>query len=431
MNYHFIRESNRKLETTRRELVKSSRLVEAARNLNSTLDLDKLLDIILDMALQIVDGDRGTVYLLDDGVGELWTKVTRGLDGEGKGTIRLPLGKGIAGYVAATGDTINIPDAYMDPRFNPDFDRQTGYRTESILCTPMRNKDGHIIGVFQLLNKHRGTFTADDASFLDALSLHASLAIENARLYEQERQKIRIERDLLAAREVQTSLLPKDLPSIQGYDFAATTVPALEVAGDLYDFVPLDESRIAVSLGDVSGKGLPAALLMANIQATLRQQASAAGSPVECITRANRLLYQHTSPEKFVTLFYMFLDHRKHRFVFSNAGHEFPLLVSASGAVRRLETGGVVLGIVEEFPFEEETVALSRSDLLVVYSDGITEAPDKSGEQFGVRRLESLILENKDRPAEEILQAILAAVYAHAGGGAASDDRTLVILRRT
>ncbi|MBI3765640.1 MAG: cyclic nucleotide-binding domain-containing protein [Ignavibacteriales bacterium] len=184
-NNHFISELERNAQRSSAELGKLEQLIEASKVLNSTLDLDKLLNIILETALKIVNGDRGTVYLIDDSNKELWSKV---LKGDELIRIELPMGKGIAGYVAVTGDTLNIVDAYLDPRFNPEVDRKTGYRTKTILCMPMNNKDGKIIGVFQLLNKRNGAFTQDDESFIAALSVHAAIAIENARLYEQEKR---------------------------------------------------------------------------------------------------------------------------------------------------------------------------------------------------------------------------------------------------
>lgn len=176
----------RKLETQRDESDESfqrlQKLMEASKNINSTLDLDKLLGLILDAATKSIDADRGTLYLVDDIKKELWSKV---LQGENMVEIRLPVGKGLAGYVAETGGIINIPDAYNDPRFNPDVDRKTGYRTNNMLCMPMKNKDGKIIGVFQLLNKKGGVFETVDEQFIDALSSHASVAIENARLAQE------------------------------------------------------------------------------------------------------------------------------------------------------------------------------------------------------------------------------------------------------
>jgi len=267
----FVAELERHAGDSEKEIGRLKLVIEAAKALNSTLDLDKLLGVILETALGLVDGDRGTVYLLDAEKKELWSRVLKG--GE-RIEIRMPMGSGIAGYVAATGDTLNIPDAYFDTRFNPEIDRVTGYRTRSILCMPMKNRAGMIAGVFQILNKRTGIFTADDESVLDALSVHAAIAVENARLYEQERQKIAMEKDLQAAREVQMTLIPKRVPEVAGYRFAAVTIPAREVGGDLYDFTAKEPGQLAVCLGDVSGKGLAASLLMANVQATLRDRRS-------------------------------------------------------------------------------------------------------------------------------------------------------------
>jgi len=427
MNKHFVRELDRTRQQNALEIEKLNRVIEAAKNLNSTLDLDELLTVILDNALWIVDGDRGTVYLIDEAKQELWSRV---LTAEEQFEIRLQMGKGIAGYVAATGDTLNIADAYFDPRFDPEFDRRTGYKTQSILCMPMRNKDGKIIGVFQLLNKRSGTFNEEDEIILDALSVHAAIAVENARLYEQERQMVAIEKDLLAAREVQMTLIPKTIPPIPGYDLAASTLPAREVGGDLYDFIPIDDSRIALCLGDVSGKGLGASLLMANLMATLRSQAQITASPAECIRRSSKFLYQNTTSEKFVTLFYAVLDLRSNMLHYCNAGHEQPMLFAGKATAERLATGGVVVGILEDFPFQEETVRLNPDDVLVIFTDGISEANNAAGEQFGEQRLEAVIREYRDRPAEELKNQIIAAVKAHAGHVAQMDDITLMVIKR-
>jgi phosphoserine phosphatase RsbU/P len=431
LNYHFVRETNRKVQHTNREFHKLEQLIEATKKVNSTLDLNELLDIILEMALRMVDGERGTVYLVDETTQELWTKTSRELDGTGRVTIRLPIGKGISGYVAATGDTINIPDAYMDPRFNPDFDKQTGFRTQSILCMPMRNKDGKIIGVFQLLNKRQGEFSEEDVRFIDALSVHAALAIENARLYTQEREKIRMEGELRAAREVQMSLLPKTVPCVPGYEFAATTIPAEEVAGDLHDFIEIGPHRLAMCLGDVSGKGLPASLLMAHVQATIRDQAHSVMQASECVRRTNTLMYRSTSTEKFVTLFYGILDTEAHTVTYTNAGHEPPFVVSAAGTVQRLGAGGVILGIMEEFPFEEETRPVAPGDTIVIYSDGVTDAVNAAGERFGEPRLQRVVAARAREPIVAFRDAIIEAVQAHVAGAPQADDMTLLVARRT
>ncbi len=426
VDHHFVREMERLQGQSGREIHNLRHLIEAAKVLNSTLDLDKLLAVILETALGLVDGERGTVYLLDRERQELWSRVLKG--GEHI-EIRLPTGSGIAGYVAATGDTLNIPDAYFDPRFNPEIDKKSGYRTRSILCMPMKNKDGVIVGVFQLLNKRTGPFREEDEDILSALSVHAAIALENARLHEQERQKIAMEKDLMAAREVQMMLIPKRVPERSGYDFAASTIPAREVGGDLYDFIVRNDSELAVCLGDVSGKGLAASLLMANVQATLRVQAKADGTAAMCVRRTNTLLFQSTGMEKFVTLFYAVLDTKAGALTYSNAGHERPFLMNREGTARRLDAGGIVLGILEDFAYAEERVRFGSGDLFVVFSDGISEAVNGMDEQFGEQRIEGVLREQRHATAAEIRDRLIAAVRLHAGGAPQADDITLVVIK--
>jgi len=422
----FVSALERHAQDTGKEISRLKLVIEAAKALNSTLDLDKLLGVILETALGLVDGDRGTVYLLDGEKKELWSRVLKG--GE-RVEIRMPTGSGIAGYVAATGDTLNIPDAYFDARFNPDIDKVTGYRTRSILCMPMKNRGGTIVGVFQILNKRSGTFTADDENVLDALSVHAAIAVENARLYEQERQKIAMEKELQAAREVQMTLIPKRVPDVAGYAFAAVTIPAREVGGDLYDFTAKEPGQLALCLGDVSGKGLAASLLMANVQATLRDQAFSAAPASECVRRSNMLLFQNTGNEKFVTLFYALLDPEKGSLTCCNAGHERPFLVRSGGETSRLTAGGTVLGIMEDFPYEQETVTLERGDVVLIFSDGVSEAMNASGEQLGEGPIQSVLNSHHGRDPEELKEALISAVRAHAAGAPQADDITIVVKR--
>jgi sigma-B regulation protein RsbU (phosphoserine phosphatase) len=352
------------------------------------------------------------------------------LKGNQQVTIRLPFGRGIAGYVAASGDTLNIPDAYLDPRFNPDVDRQTGYRTRNILCMPMKNKDGETIGVFQLLNKGDGAFTTEDENFITALSTHASLAVENARLYEEEKALASIREEVRLAAKIQMDLLPKSVPDVRGYEMAGTSIPAQVVGGDYFDFIPLEGGKMGVCLGDVSGKGLPAALLMANVQATLRGQTLLGGDVASCVRRSNRLLFESTPPEKFVTLFYGALDPANHAFNFSNAGHDHPCLFRNDGKTVRLESGGIVLGILPDYAYESGSVVFGPGDVLVIYSDGIVESMDAGNEQFGIGRLTDVIAANLGESARGILGAIVEAAQRHAGAAPQYDDMTVVVVKR-
>jgi sigma-B regulation protein RsbU (phosphoserine phosphatase) len=427
LSYHFIRSMERNLDRLSTEINRFGQLIEAAKTVNSSLDLDKLLFIIMDTALAVVNGERGTLYIVDELKQELWSKVLK--DAE-LVEIRLPMGKGIAGYVAATGAVVNIPDAYNDPRFNPEIDKRTGYRTKSILCCPMRNKEGKIIGVLQLLNERAGIFTREDENFITALSVHASVAIENARLYEQEKVFVRMQEEVRLAAKIQLDLLPKRAPQIAGYNIGGKTLPALAVGGDYFDFIGMNDARHAVCIGDVSGKGLPASLLMANVQATVRGQALHAVSPRDCISRSNRLLFQSTDSEKFVTLVYGILDAKSHRFSFSNAGHENPFYFSGGTEPLRLKTGGTLLGIFDDIPFDEDSFAFDPGGVLVMFSDGVTEAMNGHGDQFGEQRLEELLQKHRHDSAQEIIDNVLSAVSSHVGSNPQTDDITLVVIKR-
>lgn len=427
-NNHFLQELEHTTRHLASEVRRLERIIDASKMINSTLDLDNLLKIILDIAMKIVDADSGTVYLVDAKRSELWSKV---LEATEPITIRLPIGKGIAGYVAATGDTLNIPDAYLDARFNPDIDKRTGYRTRTILCMPMRDKDGKIVGVFQMLNKRDGVFSSEDENGINALSVHAALAVEKARLYEEERNKIALEKDLSAAHTVQVGLLPKELPSIPGYEFSADSIPAKSVAGDLYDFISLDDGKVALTLGDVSGKGMPAALLMANVQATIRAYSRLNPDPEACIGQSNALLFNSTTADKFATLFYAVLDPEGNVFRYSNAGHEDPLFFHKGKSPQRLKAGGVPLGVVESFPFQSEKVEMKKGDVLIVCSDGIHDAVNSAGERFGAERVETIAKSLLTHQASEIAAKVLDEVKNHTSDTPQFDDMTILVMKRT
>jgi sigma-B regulation protein RsbU (phosphoserine phosphatase) len=232
------------------------------------------------------------------------------------------------------------------------------------------------------------------------------------------------------AATIQMDLLPKAPPVVPGYDIAGISIPAQLVGGDAYDFIPVDDAHIAICLADVSGKGLPASLLMANVQATLRGQTLACPTAALCVQQANKLLHQSTSSDKFVTLFYSRLDTSANTLTYCNAGHDNPFHFSGDAAPGRLSTGGLVLSIMEDFPYQEEIVPLSSGDVVVVYSDGITEAVDPAGTQFGDARIALVVSTRRSLGAAEIIDAIVGAVRGHAGTAPQADDMTIVVIKR-
>src|ERR1700686_5835385 len=243
-------------------------IVEATKRLNSTLDLGELIHIILQIATRQTRAERGTVFLFDREQSEIWSLVGLGLE---QHAIRFPANRGIAGWVAREGTAVRLENAYEDPRFEPDIDRRLGFTTRRLLCLPIRNDSGVIIGVLELLNKAEA-FTAEDEAFLDALSAHVALALEKAQLHRERIKKEKMERDLALAREIQAGFLPEAPPIWKGIEICVSHRASQMVGGDYYDFLPVQaggKEALLVVVADVEGKGAASALVMANVQATL------------------------------------------------------------------------------------------------------------------------------------------------------------------
>jgi len=300
----------------------------------------------------------------------------------------------------------------------------------SLVCVPLVVK-AELIGVLTVYNNKSGGFTGEDQRLLAIIASQAAQVIENARLYAETREYEIVREQIRLAKSIQEELLPVSSPVIPGYDLSGITIPAEEVGGDYYDFIPLDRGRYAIALGDVSGKGLPASLLMANLQATLRGQLLFAESTGECLRRANRLLYRSTAPEKFATLFCGIIDTQSHTLNFTNAGHEHPFLFGGLEPARRLATGGIMLGTLEDYSFGQETLTLASNNLLVIASDGVKDAENVQEEPFGETRLENLLRTVRARSAREIVRAVVGAVERHCGEVPYNDDLTLVVIKRT
>ena len=232
------------------------------------------------------------------------------------------------------------------------------------------------------------------------------------------------------ARNIQTNLLPKSNPEIPGYDLAGRNISALNVGGDYFDFIRLDDHRLAIGLGDVSGKGLAASLVMANLQATIRSLALFDSDPKECLERANKLLFRSTDARTFVSLFYGVLDTRRHSLCYASAGQDMPILLSAGGELALLTTRGIALGIKEDVSYEKEEISIIPGDRLLIYTDGVSEAMNEMMEEFGKTRLQSVLRRAEGEAAAVIIERILDAVGSHVHDATQSDDMTIVLLQR-
>lgn len=404
-------------------------LIEASKAINSTLDLDELLEIILRIALDKTNAGAGTIYLVDREKGEVWSRIS---DKNERNEIRLPIGRGIAGFVAKTGETVNIENAIKHPRFTGHFDKLTGFHTKSMLCMPMRNEDEQIIGVFQIMNKRDGAFGEEDEEFLSGLSIHATLAIRQAALHRESLEKRALEHEMNVAREIQENLLPQQVPKIQNYDFAAINLPAKAIGGDYYDYIMLPENHLRFCIADVCGKGIPAALIMATLRTTMHFQKAEfdAASVGRLVSRINRVMFESMPLSRFVTLFYGELDLNNGDLFYVNAGHNPPYFYSTDENPQQLRVGGMALGLLKETEFQVGHVQMQPGDLLFLYTDGVTEAMNSSLDEYGDERLFHFLKEKRNSKAADLINSIVADVSAHLNGMQQNDDLTMAVVKR-
>jgi sigma-B regulation protein RsbU (phosphoserine phosphatase) len=418
-----LQEENQRL---RRAIEELSILNDLARAIGASAHTQQVMQTIIHRSLRAIDAEQGVITLVDVKASDPLKTLVRTAISSASGEA-YHFSQSLLGWMHINKRPLTINDPVNDPRFR-------GAKWEpairSLLCVPMIVHTD-LRGVLTVYNKKgAASFTEDDQRLLAIIAAQSAQVVENARLHESEEALQEMKEELRLAATIQADLLPQWSPRLEGYDIAGRTVPAQLVGGDYFDFIPIDGSRIALCLGDVSGKGLPASLLMANLQATLRGQTSADCSPRLCIMRSNRLLHQSTSPDKFVTLFYGILDSQRHTLCFCNAGHDYPFHIGRDREPSRLSTGGLVLSVSDEAPYEEETVSLLPGDLLVAYSDGITEAVNPEMQQFGEARLAQAIQEHRHEPAAVLIERIMGSVKEFAKTALQADDMTVLVLKR-
>jgi phosphoserine phosphatase RsbU/P len=412
-----------------------SSIIEATKKLNSTLDLGELIHIILQIATRQTGAERGTVFLVDRERHEIWSLVGLGLEQQ---VIRLPADRGIAGWVAREGSAVRLENAYDDPRFEPDIDRRLGFKTKQLLCLPIRNEAGDIIGVLQLLNKAE-PFTGEDEAFLDALSAHVALALEKAQLHRERVEKEKMERDLALAREIQAGFLPDTPPVFPGIEIAVSHRASQMVGGEYYDFLPVQVDggeALLLVVADVEGKGAASALVMANVQATLHALADHLEQLEKLPATINHKLLKGARASmalgratKYLSMFLALVESGGRNLRYVNAGHVPPAVIRADGRVEWLDVGGMIVGLLPDVQFECGAVTLGPGDLLVACTDGITEAMDPAGTEFSRQRLAELVVGVRDRTPEAIMRAVLLEVETHARDGMYEDDRILMVMK--
>jgi len=405
-------------------------LYRISQTLNSSLDLDEVLNRVMDEVIAVTRAERGFLVLRrpDD---SLVFQAARGLDHQRIEAPEFEVSRSIVEKVARGGQPMLTSDAQSDARLNL---RQSvldlGLR--SILCVPLQLK-GQVTGVIYVDNRlQAGIFAPADLELLSAIAPTAAIAIENARLYQAALEQGRLERELQMAREVQARLMPRATPQLSGWEFAARWQPAREVAGDYYDFIPdHPDGSVGFVIADVTDKGMPAALFMALTRSVVRASTTAAASPAEAITQANRLICADSANGMFVTLFYGRLDPATGRLTYVNAGHNPPLLF-AGGQPQpaALTRTGMALGIFSGVRYDEQVVQLAPGDWLFLYTDGVTDALNAAGERFDEGTLAQALADLRGRGADEILDGVDRALRAFGGDRPPFDDVTLMLVMR-
>ena len=398
-------------------------LNEIARELTSILNVDELLKRIAELLSRLIDYQMFSILLLDPAGEKLQHRFSQRFQENIQLKHEIPLGKGVVGFAAQHKQAVLVPDVSKDPRYV-----QGNAETRSELAVPLIYKD-KVIGVLDLEHTRRGFFTDDHKRTVTTLAAQVAIAIENARLYEQiALQEKRLERDLAMARQLQFRLLPPTLPKLAHLDIAAKFVPARAIGGDLYDFVNYSMSRTAIVIGDVSGKGAPAAIYAALVSGILRSHAPIEPGPAEMLSAVNFSLGERRIEGQFVSLIYAVWDDRNRTLQVANSGLPRPVYCH-EGKIEVIEATGLPLGLFDEADYDEFTFRAKPGDMFVFFSDGILDASNKAEELFGRERVGEIVAANPQASADEIVKLIFQAVNEHASGEEAFDDQTVVAIR--
>ena len=410
-------------------------LLEISANLSRTLDLDPLLPKIVDSLFQLFrQADRAFVILGEEGSSKLMPKVVKTRRPQDEGNARFS--RSIVRQCLETAQAFLSDDATQDNRVQLS-QSVVDFRIRSVMCVPLANTEGKAFGVIQLDTQERSKkFNKSDLELLCGVANQASIALENARLHTETVAQERLKRDLQLAHDVQLSFLPQKLPEVPGYDFHAFYRAAHMVGGDYYDFIPLSGRRVAMALGDVAGKGVAAALLMAKLSSDARFCFLTEQEPATVVGKLNDLVAaQCAQMDRFVTLAAVALDPTTHVATLVNAGHPSPLLYrQATGTFQECMTrrqAGMALGIQEGYSYEAIQVVLQPGDALLIFSDGVPDANNVREEQFNTKGIQSALSGVTSGSPRGLIDRLLRAIEVHSAGAKQNDDITMVALGRT
>lgn len=412
----FLKDSHKRLEI----------LYQVADAIRSILNLNELLEKIMNIIYSVIQPDRGFILLKDDQTGDLIPKVVKKrANSEKEDTIS----SSIVQNCINDKISVLVTDAATDERF-ASSESIILSKIRSAICSPLVYKDD-VLGVIYIDTTSRVVSSGqEELELLTGIANQSAMAIANANLHKKIIDQQRIEKEMEIATSIQMNLLPKVYPSLSNIEVSAMSTPAKHVGGDYYDFITLDKDRCIFTIADVSGKGVPAAILTSTIRATLRVLASNKDFDIlEIINKLNHITCRDATNNMFVTLVYGIFDDSTQEFEYVNAGHTYPFIVDKHNKVTDLKTGGCFLGIMEQIEYQKEKVKLSPGDVMVLYTDGVTDTMKKDGSTFGTERLVNLVKENKKLSATDLRNKIYEETFAFKEGNEQFDDFTLLIIK--
>ncbi len=407
-------------------------LLDITRKISQSLDLQEVLNLVMDTLDSLLPYDAAGIFVVkcdETKVGEgeepcvFRAEAVRGYNIDELSNLHLKIGEGLLGQVALTAKPVNSPDVRHEPKYI-----NARAQTRSEMVAPIIS-NSEVIGVFDLESDELNAYSEDDLQVLMLLAAQVAIIIEKVMLHEQLIEKKRLEGQLEVARQVQLELLPAKDPQLAGFDISAYNFPTEEVSGDYYDWVKIFDDQIGLVIADVSGKGVPAALLMAFLRASLRAATHIGYSPNVSMAKVNYLLWESIERNQFVTAFYGILDATNRTISYTNAGHNPPLQVSADGKHQFIERGSLPLGMFKDTRYHEYYQTIEPGEMIVLYTDGVTEALNPKGEEYGRDRLARAVKANLDLNARDLIAAVHKEVNDWTDGQGANDDVTFFVIK--
>ena len=393
------------------------------KSLSSSLDLNEVLELILDSLLKVVKYDAAAIFLIDKKKQQIEHIKARGFDPALEPDLQLKMGQGLAGWAAQTQKSLIVPNVKEDPRYI-----EARVETQSGMVVPIISNE-RIIGVFSIENNKPDAYDEGDLELLDAFASLAAVSIERAKEHQEILEKRKLEEELSIAWSIQKTFLPKKHPQMPGFDISGINIPSEKVGGDYYDFIPIIDNQVGIAIGDVSGKGIPAALIMASFRASLIAEIRNNYAIRSIMFKVNNLLFESTESGIYVTAVYGVLDIKSRIFTFTNAGHNAPIFRHADGRMEYLLEGGVALGTFENSEYEARPLSLGSGEIIVFYTDGVTEAKNEEEEEFGTKRLKQVINDSHHLNAADIQSNIHEAVKDFTGSLPQADDLTMIVIK--